>query len=172
MDTNFAAALSAIWRYDGFKDDHAPGEKFATTYGVTQMTWNYAVEHGVVASKDVGLATEADCEKIYRALYWQTCRCDELPSGVDLMVFNDACLSGVGHTIALVQRLVGVDDDGVLGPLSMAAIGAVPPSDMIGRMRRADKTYLTGLRNAPRFLTGWTRREDEMAAQALAMVTT
>ena len=45
---NFEAALKAFWTFDGAKQDAAPGETFATSYGVTEMTWSAAVETGVV----------------------------------------------------------------------------------------------------------------------------
>lgn len=165
MEANFDKAINEIFHYDGLRNDSAPGENFATSFGVTNMTWNNAMEQGIVTG-EMSAAPVASFIAIYRTMFWNACRCDRLPAGVDLMVFNDATLSGVGHTSRLLQRIVGTDPDGIIGPITMKAVMAITPDVLIERLHVADHQYLASLANAPRFLRGWTRREDEMVLAA------
>lgn len=162
VPATFDACLDFIWGpgRDGLKDDRAPGEAFATAYGVTQATWDRAVEAGIVAG-DIGQATRAQCAAIIRAFYWNALHCSALPAGVSLMVFNDGVLSGVGHAARLLQRVVGAAEDGVIGPETLRLAASYGDGRLIDALAAADETFLASLRNAPLFLGGWTRREEE-----------
>lgn len=165
MLDNFEPSRKAVWQFDGFKDDSAPGEGFRTSYGVTQMTWDAAVDQGIV-SGDMEDAKVSDFITIYHVNYWNAMQCDWMPSGVDLMLFNDGTLSGVGHTIKLLQRCVKVNDDGVIGAHTRAAVTATDLMDLIDKLYTADIQYLSALQNAPQFIKGWTRREQYMRGVA------
>ena len=166
---NFEPCLAAVWTFDGLRDDRATGEKFATSYGVTEMTWRMAQRAGVVKGP-IANATKAQCEAVLRALYWNHCQCAALPIGVDLMVFNDAVLTGPSRSIGLLQRCVDVDDDGWIGPVTLQAVKALQPEILIKRIHDADDKYLASLHNSELFLKGWDRREDFMRTTALKMI--
>lgn len=165
----FATALAFIWQADndGAQNDAAPGEPFHTSWGVTQQTWDNAVAHGLV-SGSLDQATQDQCKVIYRANYWNAMRCDSLPAGVAIMLFNDAVLTGVGHTVRMLQRIVGVTADGVVGPLTAAKVALYGAIGTVNALVQADEQYLATLAGAPKFLHGWTRREEECRAVALA----
>lgn len=167
---DFPACLAAVWQFDGLRDDAAKGEKFATSYGVIQSTWNDAARLKIVTGS-IANATIDDCELILRELYWDVCQCPRLPAGVDLLVFNDAMLTGVSHAAGLLQRCVEVHDDGIIGPITLLAVRGIQPEVLIRRLHDADDIYLAALRNAPLFLKGWERREDFMRTTALKMLT-
>lgn len=168
IPSSFEVCLALCWQFDGLKDDRAQGEKFATSYGVTEMTWSMAEDQGLV---DHGIedATKEDCAAILQALYWNACKCSSLSPGVNLMVFNDAMVCGVGHTVKLLQRIVGAEQDGVVGPETLRMANRMHAVDLIEKLRVADEIYYGSLRNAALFLKGWTRREEFMAAQAKLM---
>lgn len=171
IPSTFDACLALVWQFDGLKDDRAQGEEFATSYGVTEMTWATARHQGIV-DHDISLATKADCAAILRVNYWNACGCPGMNPGVNLMVFNDAMVTGNGHTAKLVQRLVGATQDGVIGPQTLRLINGYPVNSLIERMRVADEAYYASLAKAPLFLKGWTRREEFMAQQAHLMAGT
>jgi lysozyme family protein len=89
--------------------------------------------------------------------------------GCDLMVFNDGMVCGVGHVSRLVQRIVGVPVDGVIGPVTLRGIKSMGAGRFINAMAKADDEYYASLAKAPLFLRGWTRREAEARALALKM---
>ena len=159
-----------VLTFDGFKDDRAPGETFATAYGVTEMTWAWAIGQGVVEDKPIDQATADDCETVRKVLFWNAAHCGQLPAPVALMVYNDSVLTGCGHAVKLLQRLVGVDPDGDVGALTLAAVNRIAPLALVDKLVVADETYLAALAKAPLYLKGWERREDYMAQHAKAMV--
>jgi lysozyme family protein len=52
--------------------------------------------------------------------------CDELPSGVDYAVFDYGVNSGISRAAKVLQRLVGTDVDGEIGPNTIAATTTLP----------------------------------------------
>lgn len=168
VPATFDACLALCWQFDGLKNDAAQGEKFATSYGVTEMTWGMAEDQGIV-DHDIDTATKDDCANILHVMYYNACKCASLSPGVNLMVFNDAMVTGVGHSARLLQRMVGAAQDGVIGPETLRLANALHAVALIEKLRVADEAYYAALRNAPLFLRGWTRREEFMAAQAKQM---
>jgi lysozyme family protein len=132
---------------------------------VTLATWDSARDDGIVTG-ELADATDDALRAIYRTRYWNAAHCSSLPSGVDLMVFQQGTLSGIGHVVRLLQRVVGATVDGAVGPETLRLTAAMDVRTLIDAIVRADIEYLAALGNAPLFLHGWTRRE--VAAQALA----
>jgi lysozyme family protein len=166
-DAAFDAGLGFIWQpdRDGHENDSAPGETFSTRWGITQMTWAAAEEHGIV-NGPFQTCTQDQCRAIYRANYYNALNCALWAPGVALMLFVDATLTGVGHVARMLQRAVGVNDDGVIGAKTIAAVQAMDPNKLINLLATADEAYLAALANAPKFINGWTRREEACRAQA------
>jgi lysozyme family protein len=165
--SSFQASLDFIWApdRDGSQDDSAPGEPFQTAWGITQTTWDSSVTDGIVIG-DLTSATEDQCAAIYRVRYWNAMHASSLPTGVDLMCFNDATLTGPGHTARLLQRTVGAVQDGAIGPDTLRRVGSFGVKALIDTLAAADALYLMTLANAPKFLNGWTRRENACRAAA------
>jgi lysozyme family protein len=85
------------------------------------------------------------------------------------VLFSDATLTGSGHVAKLLQRLVGTVQDGWVGPRTVLAANLLTPHVLINALIAADVAYLETLRNAPKFINGWRRREAALQAAALAM---
>ncbi len=49
-------------------------------------------------------------------------------------------------------------DDGILGPVSLAAIKATDPNDLVFRFLAERLEFMTGLSNWPNHGKGWARR--------------
>jgi lysozyme family protein len=167
--SDFAACDKLVLVYDGFKDDRAPGETFATAYGVTEYTWRWAIEQGIVPNIPLDQATAEHCIAVRHA-FWNMMRCSSYPPGVGLMVYNDGVLCGMGHATRLLQRVVGVDADGIIGKLTIGAVAAMDPGKLVDLLAQADDEYFESLANAPLYLKGWERREEFMRQKAHAMI--
>ena len=74
--------------------------------------------------------------------------------------------SGISLVIRRVQRLVGVKDDGVVGPVTLAAINSSDAKTLFTRIKRARVEFLEGIvRGVPyqkKFLKGWLNRVNEL----------
>ncbi len=162
---NFKAALDFIWGADrdGHQDDTAPTETFRTSWGVTQPVWDTACAQGIVTGQ-LEDATQEQCAAIYRTLFWNALHCSSLPDGVDLVLFSNACLAGVGHEARLLQRIVHATVDGAIGPETLRKACGFGTKALIDALIAADQEYLISLANAPLFIHGWTRREEATRA--------
>ena len=56
----------------------------------------------------------SDVAPIYKQNYWDRCKCDLLPSGVDLCVFDFGVNAGTGRGARFLQKCVGAVADGAI----------------------------------------------------------
>lgn len=171
-DDSFPVCLGFVWRpeNDGQPyhcDPNDPGG--ATSWGVTHATWEDARGRGLV-SGDLADASRAALATVLRAGYWDHCSCDQMAPGVDLAVFNMAMLSGDGEAERILQTVLGVTVDGVVGPITLAAANAMAPTDLIIALTNRDEAFFASLPTAKYFNRGWDRRAEDCRAAALAMV--
>src|SRR6478752_9460972 len=76
-------------------------------------------------------------KEIYRTAYWNRMQCGELPPGLDLEVFDFGVNSGPAESVKTLQRIVGVTQDGSIGPITLAAVGQFNIDDLISRFAQA-----------------------------------
>lgn len=169
MTDRFPACLAVVLHHEGgFVNDPAdPGG--ATNMGITIETlgdWRGKR----VTPDDVRALTQAEAAQIYRARYWNPMRCDDLPPGLDLMVFDAGVNSGPQRAARLLQGAVAVPVDGAIGPITLAAAREADPVMAIDGMARAREAFYRGLATFPRFGKGWLRRTEEVRQAAQAMV--
>src|SRR5690606_2865251 len=102
--------------------------------------------------------TRDEAADIYRALYWNAVRGDELPAGLDLALFDYAVNSGPARAIKAVQTIVGTKVDGVLGPLTLRAIEQCAVPGLVAELCDGRLTFLQRLATFAVFGKGWTGR--------------
>ena len=69
---------------------------------------------------DIASLTRDQAIAIYRADYWAKIHGDDLPTGLDLLVFDTAVNMGVLTAAMLLQEAVGATLDGVIGPVTLS----------------------------------------------------
>jgi lysozyme family protein len=150
MSTFDAAFADLIGNEGGYSNNPAdPGGE--TMWGVTARV---ARANGYTGSmRDLPLSF---ARAIAKAEYWDAYRCDEMPSQVAFQVL-DAAYNG-GHPAQWLQRAVGVAEDGMIGPKTLAAVKAADPLAMCLRFDAYRLQYLTELNTWPTFGKGWARR--------------
>src|SRR3989442_10698751 len=116
---SFADALQFVLQQEGGFVDNPADPGGATNHGITQATYDrYRAAQGL-APQGVAQITDTEVTEIYQTQYWSVCRCDELERldvGLGLAVFDTAVNSGVREASRMLQRLLGVRADGVIGP--------------------------------------------------------
>jgi lysozyme family protein len=166
---NFDLCLVKVLAYEGGYVNHPKDPGGATNKGVTQAVYNEWRKSKRLLQRSVKLITWEEIREIYRKLYWDKVRGDELPSGVDLAVFDFAVNSGVSRAIRYLQIAVGVEVDGLLGPASMAAVNR-KQSGLVDRMCNARLTFLRGLSHWTTFGRGWGRRVESVRSTSNSML--
>jgi lysozyme family protein len=59
--------------------------------------------------------------QIYKTEYWDHCQCDRLPAPLALALFDGAVNQTPGWATVQIQKLLGVDGDGLVGPTTVEA---------------------------------------------------
>lgn len=168
MEQNFEHALAHVLVHEGGFVDHPADPGGATNKGITLATFRrfYGADRTV---GDLINITDRQVARIYQAGYWDRCRCDDLPHGVDYCVFDAAVNSGPGRAARWLQGSVGAKLDAALGPVTLAAVTEAQPEDVINAKCDARLAFLRSLRTFGVFGRGWTRRVDGVRKEALKM---
>ncbi|WP_376097228.1 glycoside hydrolase family 108 protein [Roseomonas sp. CCTCC AB2023176] len=169
-EDRFDRCLTVVLAEEGgfVNDPRDPGG--ATNMGITRATLS-AFRDAEASVEDVRDLTRAEAREIYRSRYWTPLRCEALPPGVDLSVFDFGVNAGPGRAARLVQRAAGVTPDGSIGPITLAAIAARRPEDLIARFAEGRMEHYRSLSTFATFGRGWTNRTETVRREATAMAT-
>lgn len=107
---------------------------------------------------------------IYAKHYATPLRYDDLPAGVDYAVLDYGINSGISRSAKVLQRIVGVHDDGIIGPLTLEAVSKVNSVDLINKIYDERLSFLKGLSTWHLFGKGWEARCVRGRSRALVMV--
>jgi lysozyme family protein len=168
MNTNFEQCLAFLLKEEGgyVNDPLDPGG--ITNFGVTKKTWESWVGHEVTEDDMRSLNPEM-VAPLYRANYWNAIHGDSLPLGVDYATFDFAVNSGTRHAATTLQRIVGVDADGVIGPSTLSAIQAINPVDLSSQICDNRLAYLQSLPGWAHDGHGWSNRIAFVRQNAMKM---
>jgi lysozyme family protein len=123
---SFEDALQFVLHEEGGFVNNPDDPGGATNHGITQATYDRHRANRGVPSAPVSTITAAEVSEIYRAQYWNACRCadiEPLDARLALIVFETAVNSGVGQASKILQRLLQVTPDGQIGLQTIAALG-------------------------------------------------
>ena len=168
MKENFQKALDAVLHHEGGFVNHPKDPGGMTNLGCTKKVWEEWVGHPV-DEKAMRALTPEDVAPLYKKKYWDAVRGDDLPDGVDYIVFDTAINSGPGRAIKFLQGCVGTDMDGALGPKTMAAVRAADPKQLVEDYAKRRLSFLQDLPTWGTFGKGWSRRVAEVENTASTM---
>lgn len=164
MLTNEAIVDYIIAREGGFVD-HPNDLGGITNYGITRSTlaaWR-KVPRSDITYQHMRELSLADAREIYLAWYLMRPGFGSIFSfGLRLQVVDIAVNHGVTRAIQWMQKIAGVIEDGVMGPITLRAINeASSDSAFYALLRRRIEFYVNIVVNRPSqlvFLHGWMAR--------------
>ncbi|TRD03793.1 hypothetical protein FJV76_14240 [Mesorhizobium sp. WSM4303] len=166
MDRNFAKALALVLKSEGGWSDNPKDPGGATMKGVTLANFRRYVKADATKD-DLRHITDAQVATVYRRFYWDAVSGAELPDGVDYATFDFAVNSGPGRAAKYLQAVVGVQQDGRIGPATVKAAGAKPAAVVIDALCDARLAFLKRLDTWPTFGKGWSDRVKSVRGQAI-----
>jgi lysozyme family protein len=113
--------------------------------------------------------------------YWAPCRCGELPPALALIVADAAYTSGPNTAKRALQRAVLVAADGIIGPVTLAAVASHAAGrsvvglrsgleDLLCEFIAQREVFETTLPTFRTFGLGWTRRNVRALMLATALL--
>ncbi len=167
MKENFKKSLAFLLRDEGGNDDDPADHGGRTSRGITQREYNaWRLEHALPV-RDVWKMDIAEMTQIYHDEYWNPWG-DRFPTGIDYLFFDMAVNAGPHRAAVLLQRALGVADDGRIGPITRQAINLTNPNLLIERYTDKKRAYYISL-HQPRFTRGWLNRCINVRNNALKM---
>lgn len=142
----------------------------ATRWGITRSTLSFYLGHPATL-EDIQTLPREVAVAIYRQLYFTNHKIGLLPDEIEEQVFDWGVNSGPGLAIGYLQEALGLRNDGVVGPKTVAAAVAACLPDggrainiklakarcmMLARICRKDPSQVVNL-------GGWLRRSLEFA---------
>lgn len=150
-------------------DPHDPGGR--THKGIIQREYDRYRQNKNLPLQSVYLASDAEVQDIYLNSYWLP-HCPDMQPGLDLSFFDQAVNEGPRRAIILLQRALGIDDDGIYGPKTLSAIQSVADvSALIHAYAARRRNFYRSLSTFQYFGNDWIRRTNEIETQSIAIVT-
>ncbi|WP_118855251.1 glycoside hydrolase family 108 protein [Haemophilus haemolyticus] len=153
MSLTFQQIFDRLIGHEGgyVNDPRDPGGE--TNWGVTKRT---AMANGYTGNMKT--MTRQQAYEIYRRAFWLRYNCEQMPDAVAYQFFDAAVNHGFGNASRMLQRAVGVLDDGIIGKYSLEAINSNPISDTLMVLNGERLNFYTRLKNFDRFGKGWVNR--------------
>ena len=168
MNNNYDKCLETILHHEGGYVNHPEDPGGETNLGVTKRVYQ---EWG--GTKDMKDLTFDDVAPIYKKNYWDKMKCDDLPSGLDLCVFDFGVNAGPGRAAKYLQTLIGTVADGGIGPNTLAKLKEYTDEtgvkETITNYQNERQSYYEKLSTFKTFGRGWTRRVEETTKLALEL---
>lgn len=147
--------------YSNIPADHGG----ATNFGITQHDYQRFLGRPVSIQEMRNMTVE-QAGAVYEKFYWLPLGLDKVEhTGVATAIFDTSVLRGVGFA-SKVQRMVGTIQDGHVGPVTLAAINAHNPKDLIEKIIANCEAFYESIvahnHSQHIFLRGWLARAERL----------
>ena len=170
MQSNWKKSFEMMLASEGGYVNHPSDPGGMTNLGVTKRVWEEWTGRESNEAEMRALTPEL-VETLYKVRFWDACRCDEMPSGIDYLVFDFAVNAGPGRSAKILQAAVGVPADGVIGPVTLAAVKDIPENELVEKFSQAKEDFYRSLNTFETFGKGWLNRVAAVKIKASSMVT-
>lgn len=158
-----------IRKWEGGFSDHPADRGGATNKGITLATYAaYRRGKGIseTTADDLRRLTEAEWSEIFVQEYWNRFRGDEIRSQSVANILVDWLWMSGSTAIKTMQRFLGLNPDGIVGPKTLAAINEYEPEKLFGHIHDLRETHFREIvRKNPVqqvFLKGWMNRLNDL----------
>jgi len=154
---------------EGGNDDDPEDPGGRTSRGIIQREYTAWRELQGEASKDVWTASEDEILDIYRVQYWSPYG-DLMPRGADYQFFDMNVNHGLHNATTILQRSLGVNPDGHVGVVTLAALRKADPKVLVPRITKERAQFYRSLAKFWRFGRGWISRDLQVEKNALQLL--
>ena len=162
----FEEALEHVLKHEGGFVNHKLDKGGITNLGVTIAVWEEWIGRESSEDEMRNLKPE-DVAPLYKKMYWDRVKGDDLPSGVNYCVFDAAVNSGTGRAAKWLQEAVGAVPDGAIGTKTLAKVAAHDADSLVNAYCDVRLNFLKSLKTFDTFGKGWSRRVEGVRQTAL-----
>ncbi len=122
----------------------------------------YGISKRAFPEENIRNLTPERARFLYEKFYWKECRCQDLPLGLALLVFDSAVNHGAEQASVWLQRAAGMvlAVDGKVGEKTLARVAQAPELELIERIGSERALFYSSLerRQGAGFIRGWLPR--------------
>lgn len=168
MKHNFVQSLTMVLAHEGGWSDH-PSDGETKMRGISlRMFQRY---YGSDKNKnDLHNIDDIKINRIYREAYWDQCLCDDLPNGIDYVVFDTAIHSGPQKAIEWLQKAAKITQNGIITKETINMIVDMDIEILINRMIYERLTAIMRLPGWAMLKHKWMKRIQSVRRDALEMI--
>lgn len=133
-----------------------------TRYGITEKVARANGYQGDMQALPLTIA-----KAIYLNDYWGPAGCGSLSWPLAALVFDCAVNQGVGTSTILLQKALGVAQDGVLGKQTTGALAKADPAELAAMFMALRALRYTGTRGFDVYGKGWLKRLFKITAAVI-----
>lgn len=169
MKDNFDKSLAMVLKHEGGFSNLKQDPGGMTNLGVTKKVWDAYIGR-TSTEAEMRALTPTMVGPLYKKQYWDACKCDELPIGVDYLVFDFAVNAGVNRSAKTLQTALGAVADGVIGAGTLAKVGEHNAQELIQKFSNAKTNFYKSLTTFSTFGKGWLNRVASVKTEAENML--
>ncbi len=151
--TAFAPLFDRLMKHEGGYVNHPNDPGGETKWGVTKRVARKFGYRGSMRNFPKSTANE-----IAEKLYWEKVKGGELDKAIAWQILDASYNHGVRRSIKFLQKAVGVNDDGIIGDITLGAVNAMDKNDVIFLFNAERLEFYARLGTFRTFGRGWTRR--------------
>ena len=170
MKDNYFTSLQNVLKSEGGWSDNPSDPGGATMKGITLEVYRAWKRNPHITKDELKAIPDVDVYNLYKQNYWDKCRCDDLPAGIDYAVFDASVNMGVGRAAKLIQEAVGVVADGIIGNGTIEAINKTNPRSILENFSVEKQNFYKSLPTFETFGKGWLNRVAEVKRSAESML--
>ena len=146
---NFDTAIERVLQHEGgyVLNPSDPGGE--TQWGISKRSY---------PSVDIRALTRDGAKALYESGFWRPVALTVDDGALQFQLMDAAVNHGMGNAVRMLQRAVGVADDGHWGPTSLAALRRAVPIKTALLFMAERLEFWTKLTAFDAFGRGWTRR--------------
>lgn len=161
-DSDFERSLAFVLKWEGGYVDDPDDSGGATNRGITQATYDrFRSRHARDPQPVISIPT-FEVEEIYRVDYWLPSKAPRMEWPLCLAHFDGAVNCGLNAAAKMLQRALGVEPDGVVGPVTLGAVRARAADALAAAVCTERSRYYDGIvarrPTQRKFLQGWMNR--------------
>ena len=167
---SFNDAVEEVLKHEGGYVDDPLDRGGATNYGITQKVYKAFVKRPVTKAEMKSMPI-GNAKAIYKKEYWDAIGGDKIKFySVAATLFDQAVNRGVPTVSMQVQKVLGLPQDGKLGPKSIEALNKLSDKDFLSQFfLMSKKSYETIIERNPsqeKFRKGWMSRLSSLETYA------
>lgn len=142
----------------------------ATNKGVTLATFRSVFGKSKTVD-DLKKITDQQWQTIYKKYYWDKWKADQIRSQSVANILVDWIWMSGATSIKIIQRMLSLEMDGVVGPKTLNAINGEDPKEFFEAVKAERRAYYDRICTArpvnKKYLKGWLRRLDSIGFGSL-----